>query len=245
MKSGLLFGESVEPIERRFVTLAFKYRETFKETKPSEEEISIILEILSAARFNPRAMVPGILKGDYMDQGGRTGETFPINTFPFKILNLEGEEDYHATGWLDTVFLRVVHGDLTHSVARVLGTEKEESFDELVEAVRVEIERSIPLEPIQLTKDGEILLEFPPEVTSRNWLVNHTRDHDELAKSRVGIHGYCGARLNRNRVTEVSDALHCNDCGLRILIPKEIKTYGELRQHLKSALIQRSDKIRV
>lgn len=99
--------------------------------------------------------------------------------------------------------------------------------EKAIETVRLEIERSIPLQPIQLTHEGDMMLEYLRE----GYSVDHTRDSHELV-SCVGIHAYCRGYVDRRRATKSRDALLCRSCYLRVLFPLEIKTYGELRQTL-------------
>ena len=106
--------------------------------------------------------------------------------------------------------------------------------EELIKFVQAEIERSIPLEPIQLTPEGDFLLEYPPNLTP-GFLVDHTRD-DHRLNSCVGVHKYCGSWMDRHGATATHDAISCRGCRLRVLFPKEVKTYGELRQTLAAKI---------
>jgi len=196
----------------------------------------VFFEIVSAAGLNPKKVTLGRLVGNYLDQdGSKTGENYPINGLsPFKVVNQEGNDHYFATGWLDDAMCRVVFGGIKQSATRAvygfLPEGKEEPFKETVEAIRLEIERSIPLNPIRLTTEGDMLEEYPPSVNN-SWFVNHTRDNNEL-RDCVGIHKYCGGWIDRHRATTTRDAVVCRACHLRVLFPKEVKTYGELRQVL-------------
>lgn len=206
-------------IEERFVDIALKYDwEKVKEL--SDEEVQVLLETVSAAGFEPKSVVPGKLKGDYLEQNGsRTGDTYPINELcPYKVVSQEDGDDYFATGWLDEALCRVVHA------------RNREDSQQLIEAIRSGIERSIPLQPVQLTSEGDLLREYPPSVHGE-YFVDHTRDTNKL-NSCVGVHMYCGGWMDRNRATKTRDAIVCRSCHLRVLFPKEVKTYGELRRAL-------------
>lgn len=187
----------------------------------SAEETRLLFEMVSAAGFNPKSIVLGKLRGEYRDQdGSRTGETYGVNNFcPYKVINEEDHDHFFATGWFSSILSRVVRKNFRW---------KEESREEKIEAVKSEIERSIPLKPIQLTRDGDMLLEYPPSMQS-SFFVDHTRDDEELS-SCVGIHKYCGGWIDRCGVTKTHDAFVCGTCYIRVLFPKEVKTYGELRQ---------------
>lgn len=203
-----------------FVDLAFKY-DWSKVKELPDAETWVLFETVSAAGFKPARVAPGRLVGHYLDQdGSRTGRTYPINGYcPYKVISRDGDDHHRATGWLD----RAV------SLARS-GSDREER----VKAVQHEIERSVPMNPIQLTVEGDMLREYPPSV-DQGYFADHTRDGDTLS-SCVGIHAFCGGWADRKRATEIYDAVLCRLCHLRILFPKEIKTYGQLRGYLESRL---------
>jgi len=77
--------------------------------------------------------------------------------------------------------------------------------------------------------------ELPPVVTP-----DHTKDHYEISSPRlvVGVHKHCNGEFFRRGATETHDALVCGRCYLRVLFPREVETYGELRQALKLKLAQ-------
>lgn len=204
----------ITKIASQFVNLALRH-DWGKIKELPADEVQILFATVSAAGFEPTKLIPGKLVGHYLDQdGSKTGETYPINILcPYKVIGRESKDHYHATGWLDCA--------LRHARR---GTDPQQ----LVEEIRHEIERSIPLEPIQLTPEGDLLREYPP---SHNYFVDHTRNDCELSCC-VGVHDYCDGWVDRTRVTKTHDALICRRCRLRVLFPKEVKTYGELRQAL-------------
>lgn len=213
-----------------FVELVLKYEQWKKVKKLSNDEVQVLFETVSAAGFEPKKIVLGKLKGDYHDQDGRTGETYPINKLcPYKVISQEGSDYYFATGWLDCAFCRVVFG----------ASRKGEDHQKLIEAICVEIKRSVPFQPIQLTPEGDLLQEYPrqPLSSGLEYFVDHARDNHELT-SCVGVHKYCGGCVYRHRATNIDDALVCRACHLRVLFPKKVKTYGELRQALASRRVQ-------
>ena len=199
-----------------FVDLALKHDWSKIKELPADE-VQILFATVSAAGFEPTKVVPGKLVGHYRDQdGSSTGETYPINsTCPYKVVSRKGDDHYFATRWLDCVLRR----------ARI-GIDRQQ----LIEAIRHEIERSVPLKPIQLSADGDFLREYPPSGDS---FMDHTRDDRELG-SCVGVHDYCNGWIDRTGATKMHNALVCRRCHLRVLFPKDIKTYGELRQALAS-----------
>jgi len=212
-------------VAARFVDLALSCQWWSEVEELPDNEVQVFLDVL-AAGFNPGFIVPGKLKGEYLDQTGRkTGEVYSINWgFPFKVISPEKEDDYIATGWLDCALRRVVSG----------GPRRGESREQLVEAIEREIERSIPLEPIQLTTEGDLLCEYPPNplaFSSLAYFVDHTQDSGKLA-SCVGVHMFCGGWMDRRQATATHDAIMCRNCQLKVFFPKKIKTYGGLRQFL-------------
>ncbi|MEK7192966.1 MAG: hypothetical protein AAB682_02410, partial [Patescibacteria group bacterium] len=65
-----------------------------------------------------------------------------------------------------------------------------------------------------------------------NYFVFHPRDESRLKVSFAGKHLVCGNRLDRLAVTPTFHAIVCKECCLRVLFPKEVETYGELRKYL-------------
>lgn len=207
-------------IAESFVDLACKYDWDKVKKLPANEE-RILFATVSAAGFEPTKIALGKLVGSYRDQdGSSTGETYPINSYcPYKVIDQNGDDHYHATGWLNRALLFA------------LG---ETDRKQQIKAIQKEIDRSVPLKPIQLTSEGDLLREYPP---SRDYFSDHTRDNHEL-NCCVGVHDYCNSWMDRMRATKTHDAIVCRGCHLRVLFPKEIKTYGELRQVLASKFAQ-------
>lgn len=218
-------------IASRFVDLVMKYDYWEKIEQLPADEMQILFDVVFAAGFELKAIVLGKLRGNWHDQGGPTGETFPINELcPFKVVKEEGNHHF-ATGWLDCALRRVTHG----------ATRERESRDQIIEAIHAEIERSVPLKPVQLTPEGDLLQEYPRKPNSFGFshFVDHARDNHEFG-SYASLHKYCYGGMNRRRATEKYDALVCGQCYLRVLFPKEVRTYGELRQALASQFAQTS-----
>lgn len=207
-------------IAQSFVDLALKYDwGLVTELPPSD--VQILFETVSAAGFKVMKVVPGKLRGDYLEQGGeRTGKTYPINSFcPYKVVSQTGEDYFHATGWLDCALRLVIRTGMDRP--------------QLIKRVQQEIKRSIPLDPIKLTTEGDMLREYPS--SSNDYFVDHTRD-DCILSSCVGIHDRCNGWVERLKATATYDALSCRHCHMRILFPKEVKTYRDLRKALASKL---------
>lgn len=189
----------------------------------SKVDIQVLFETVEAAGFKPKKVVFGKLKVDYLDEERRaTGKTYPINSScPYKVIGQYNGAHYLATGWLDSMVYLVI---------------QERDKGRLIKKVRQEIERSVPLKPIQMTPEGDMLEEYPPSGDS-SYFVDHTRDDHELT-SCVGLHSYCNGWIDRNRATKTHDALSCRKCHMRVLFPKEVKTYGEFRQVMAAKIKQ-------
>ncbi len=213
-------------VATQFVDLALKY-EWGKVKKLPDVEVQVLFEVVAAAGFDPKKVRQGNIVGHYRDQdGSNTGETYPINGLcPFKVVSQEDGDQYFATGWLDCALRRVVYG----------AARKKEGREQLIETIASEIERSVPLTPIHLTSEGDHLCEYPPNTLAfgLEYFVDHTRDNHEL-NSCVGIHMHCNCWMDRHRATSTHDAIVCRGCHLRVLFPKKVMTYGELRQALAS-----------
>lgn len=209
----------------RFVDLALKYKQWDDVKTLLTDEIHILFSTVVVAGFNLKEVVLGKLVGHYRDQdGSNTGETYPINELcPYKVIDQDGDGHFFATGWLDLALRRVVYGM----------TRQSESRGKLIEVMAAEIERSVPLEPIQLTPEGDLLREYPPSpnVFGPAYFVQHSRDTNKLG-STVGVHEFCDGWMDRVRATKTHDAVVCRQCHLRVLFPREAKTYGDLRQAL-------------
>lgn len=219
---------SVSEVATQFVDLALEHKGNWgKITRLSVDKIQVFFATVEAAGFDPKEVKLGRLRGDYRDQDcSITGETYVINDLcPCKVIDQEGEDDYCATGWLDSALCRVVSER---------GWGPKESREQLIDAIATEIARSVPLKPVQLTPEGDLLREYPP--SGGSYLTDHTRDDNRLG-SCVGIHMYCDSWMDRHRATKTHDAISCRGCHLRVLFPKEIKTYGELRAHLASKFL--------
>lgn len=202
-------------VATRFAELVRKYENWNKVSVLSEQETRTMLDLLYAAGFEPRSVAPGRLVGHYLEQdGSRTGETYPINSlYPFKVVDQACEDDYMATGWLEGMARLVWSGATVPDLSK-------------------RIEQSVPMKPIRLTADGDMLSEYPPD-GHVGYFVQHTRDDKQLSNC-VGVHKFCHGWMDRVGATAEKDAIVCRRCHLRVLFPKTAKTYGDLRQALGS-----------
>lgn len=205
-----------------FVDLALKH-DWPKVQELSPEEVKVFFDTVTAAGLEPTKVILGRLVGHYLnDENRRSGETYPINRMnPYKVLGREGGDDYFATGWLDEA-LRIV--------------QRREDHQKLIQTVRQEIQRSIPLKPIQLTVESDMLKEYPPRV-NHSYFVDHTHD-DSTLSSCVGVHDHCNGWMDRGRSSMTHDVLLCRSCHLRVPFSRDIKTYGELRKVLAAKYAQ-------
>jgi hypothetical protein len=207
---------NMKDLARRFVELALSFRSSeWKDvTWLPDDKVQILFDVIYCAGFNPERVVPGKLTAFVRDyDGSRTGHTFLTNVLcPYKVIDQRGHDDHIATAWLDMMFSQVVS----------LKESPEFSHEKLVEMVYERIERHIPLEPIRLTLDGDYLCEYSSSD-------RHLQDDSELDLC-IGVHQNCNGFMDRHRATNIHDAISCRKCYLRIVIPREIKTYGDLRR---------------
>jgi hypothetical protein len=91
--------------------------------------------------------------------------------------------------------------------------------------------------PIVLTRHGDTMAEPKCVIGKR-----HITEGDKLvAKNIVGIHTTCGAVIFLHPSSKTHNAVRCQLCGLRIPVPVQIDTYGELRQWCEERLSVRED----
>lgn len=221
---------NVAKVAASFVDLALSHDGWNEVEQLPSEELQILFRTVSAAGFEPKSVVLGKLKGDWLDQdGSRTGQTYPINHLsPVKVMGQDGD-NYFATGWLDCALIRVVGG-----------AKRGEDREFLIKAIQSEIERSVPLPPVQLTPEGDLLREYPPSPLALGalpYFVDHSRDGEQLSTC-VGVHAYCNGWMDRRRATATHDAIVCRVCHLRVLFPMKIRIYEQLRQHLAAERVQ-------
>ena len=177
-----------------------------------------MFDLVSCAGFKPSEIVEGQILEDVPDSTRKD----PVNrSCMYKVVT--GQRDHaFATGWLDNM------------LSYGLGFYNQEGLhDKLYE----QLIKSTPLDPIRLTKEGDFLIESEPKVNWRDicpYLVTHTKNEDKIGMS---IHGYCHGWLDLRRTTETHNALFCRACYLRVALPLEIKTYGELRNYIEEQLL--------
>lgn len=90
------------------------------------------------------------------------------------------------------------------------------------------IEQSRQLCPIIITEYGETLCESPDSRGLHSIYSIHAHDPDEL---RSCVHDICGGRIELHPASMTHRAIVCSRCGLRIVVPNEIETFGDLRRH--------------
>ena len=191
-------------------------------------EVKVLLDIVSAAGFKPKGVVSGTLFNYFQNDTGPTG---PLKNFcPFKVIDNDNNGCRLATGWLSCAFYRTLSGFLRRN----------ESRERIIDVMGEEIKRSIPLEPIQLTKEGDFLCEnlYALRTVKLEYFIEHVRDENELKFSwSLGSHKFCEGLMWRVRATEDRDAVICRGCNsIRVLFPRRVKTYSDLRQDLLVAV---------
>jgi len=223
----------IKSIAKQFVNLVLKYKNWDEVKTLPASEVEVFFKIVKAAGFKSKAIVQGKLVGHYYRLGKSTDETYPINILcPFKVVGQEDEDLDFATGWLDCAVFRVVY-DASHEEDRsgIFDIIREaKTRDQIIETIVTEIKQSVPFKPIQLTREGDILCERPPRKLSLadfEYFVEHLRD-DRQFKNFTSIHEHCNGLIAR---TETHDAIICCKCHVQVPIPKDIKTYGDLRRN--------------
>jgi len=205
----------VTDIAERFVDLALKH-DWAKVTSLPDDEVRALFDFVSAMYYETEAVVYGQLKDSKHDAfGDKTGEMYTVNDFcPFQVVSEGGYGHHTATYHLN---------DTLRSV--VLGVKRErKDREQLIREIGLEIEHNTPLEPIKLTPEGDMLGEYPG---------SHARDTSQIGSS---VHRYCNGWVDRRRATKEHDVLFCRVCCLRIYIPREIITYGDLRAEMAKRL---------
>ena len=76
-------------------------------------------------------------------------------------------------------------------------------------------------EPILLNKYGEKLNKHP----------DASCEDERRLSSPIGLHAFCNGWVDIRKVSETHQAIICRVCKLRIIIPIEIKNYGDLRKY--------------
>ncbi len=185
-------------------------------TTLTESDIAGFCWVMDKAGFNLSRITIGVLRGHNDDRNG--GGSYVINDVCRCIAEVDSAElgaNCFPTGWLNDLLKQVLASDPEDRVAVVVR----------------EMERSIPLWPIQLTSEGDYLVEVrrTKQAGKYGYLVDHCRDTHRLGPV-LGIHKTCGGQIERHITTEHRAALFCRMCLLRHTIPIGIATYGDLRK---------------
>jgi hypothetical protein len=153
-------------------------------------------------------------------------ERFPQEfAFPFLVRQeTGGGVSKAATAWLDRAY-KAVRKSSVDGVA---------AFQAVIDLIF----RIIPLDPIRITKEGDLLVDKDGGMAVKEGDSGYVleicclRDHDPLPKKgkMVGTHYLCGGPLMVRESNPEQDALCCYGCFLRITIPKGLATYGDLRK---------------
>ncbi len=208
--------ETQKMVARRFVRMITAYQIASDPQELSFKQVEALLYILAKAGFSAIDMKPGHVEHD--------GKALNL-LFPYKpISRYEGHDPWIAAGWLNDVvkILKLVQPEL--------------SFNKKVTFVIKEMKRSMPLNPIFITKDGDMLFEIPPDRFFSSYLVDHVNDSMKIGHP-AGIHGKtCGGKLYRGEISGTQSMLRCSKCEIRALFPKTLQTYGDLRNILEKCV---------
>ncbi|MDD5083560.1 MAG: hypothetical protein PHT88_01305 [Candidatus Moranbacteria bacterium] len=142
------------------------------------------------------------------------------------------------TEWLDCVFLLL--NRKTDWGRNTVDTE------DIARLIETEIKRAQPLPLIRITDTKDCLGEIPPRKDipidrSLPGIFNHTKNTDTI-QTELGIHTQygCEGKIFIRYSNDTSRVATCEKCGLQIIFPKEIQTYGELRNHFTALLEQKT-----
>lgn len=96
------------------------------------------------------------------------------------------------------------------------------------------------MDPIVLTEFGEMLRPHPgvdeSGITERTVLI--CWGEVKCGEDAVGIHDVCNGAIQLRMVSATHNALCCNLCNLRIVIPREVDNYGKLRQWCEKRILE-------
>ena len=189
-----------------------------KETKLNiDQQNQVILELLRYVGFKVSHLVYEPSTIHLRDDDGSSSDEIRVLNKNSNIKVFDDEEEHQkATSWLDEIW---------HLVGQPAKYVLE--LGEKLIALSKAIEESVQLEPIVLTEYGETLRECSARLPE-----HHIHDKDKL-KSIVGTHDICSGYLDLKPVSEHSNAIVCRSCHLRVVIPKTITTYGEIREFFK------------
>lgn len=201
-----------------FVHLVRRFKDWKEVREIPPRDIVVLLELVQVAGFEATAVIPGRI------DGSRISESWVINPdCRFKVLGMDGQDAYFATGWLNSMVRHTSFMKIDDPLARAI--------DRTLERIW----QSQPLNPIQLTPEGDFLKELMPKHDQgmRDYLVDHLRDTSIIPSDRIGYHQFCNGVFSRHRVTATHDVLLCGKCHLRVCFPTTVNTYGELRSALR------------
>lgn len=149
---------------------------------------------------------------------------------PLRANNLDGTGHEEATMLLEDIF---------SAVSAWKDRQETKCTEDLVQEVAFKIESFMPLPLIKLTLNGDYLSEeFPTNPR------DHTKDSDPVKyfPYATGRHRpYCQGVLKVQETTEQVSVILCYICGLRVEFPKQVNTYGELREYFESKLVRETE----
>ncbi|MFA6492777.1 MAG: hypothetical protein WCV58_01420 [Patescibacteria group bacterium] len=215
----------------QFVDLALKY--DWKEIKElPDHEMQILFELVSVTGFGldvceVKQLVLGKSNVMLPSHYGDSLQFRRVNKLcPFKITDLSNKDHEFATGWLDCALQCAI--------------DNAKDREQLIETIAAEVKQSFPLEPIQLTQKGDLLEErFAFSQGRYFYFVRHGEESDKIYDDYhiAGHHVGCNGPMHHT-LHQDENSIWCVGCDLDIAIPKEIETYGELRQFMSLELSQ-------
>ncbi len=144
-------------------------------------------------------------------------------THLFRAVDKDGHICSFPTGWLEHLINRTQSHNWRIKPTQLM--------------VKAEIERSfLRFKPIRFNREGEMIGERgnpdPEMFTEFEYYRDRLHDDDPVElKEHNLIHMVCGGMIARRSVSLTHDVLLCECCNLRLHIPSDAKTYGNLRRH--------------
>jgi len=80
--------------------------------------------------------------------------------------------------------------------------------------------------PIVIAEFGDTTLEYPSDPPLKYG--DEVRLH-----TCFGIHAICCGRVGISMTSTSHSAITCRSCGLRVVVPNGVKTWGDLRAHFQ------------
>ncbi len=180
-----------------------------------EEQYAVIRELLETAGYEITTLEKGTVHGREIVDVDES-RSFVANPFSgIKALGLDNNSE--PACYLEMIWRRTA------------GLLKHPGRDEALKYLEGEITEHIgPFKPVVVSSYGEEIR----ATFSQNFA--HKGEETKLACSGSIAHSICSYRVELKQISSTHNALVCSGCGMRIVIPAEVETVGQLRTHFSS-----------